>query len=334
MMNPNRLLVGTFLAIFAIATSPIPSLGQALESLKGTCAVAVSASSDQLELRLERGTCHHDADGRLERDRNSRTDADRCNTNDMQLPYNTFTGFIQSDLGRDGAHIDAAINAEAGTLTCSGTIHNFKLSGDFTFTPNAAFAAHMLKLGIQGITSQNMQTYTLFHVQAANVEALQKAGVTDIDAKNLASLAIFKVDPAFVESIRALGYPTPPAKKLVDLKIFKVTPEEVRQIRALGYQPTLDELVKMRIFKVTPAFIEEHAQARLRHQRPRPPHRQTSQNPHLQTSRITTPSRLDTLSPILIICTNSNSAHRILRTSPSEGTAGPASGCDRTGDPP
>ncbi len=258
MMNPNRLLVATFLTIFAIATSPIPSLGQALETLKGSCAIAVSLNSDELEIRLERGTCHHNADGsRDDRDRDSRTDPDRCNSNEMQLPYNTFTGFIQSDLGRDGAHLDAAINAEAGSLVCSGTIHNFKLSGDFTFTPNAAFAAHMLKLGIQGITSQNMQTYTLFHVQAANVEALQKAGVTDIDAKNLASLAIFKVDPAFVESIRALGYPTPPAKKLVDLKIFKVTPEEVRQIRALGYQPTLDELVKMRIFKVTPAFIED-----------------------------------------------------------------------------
>ena len=256
MMNPNRLLVATFLTIFAIATSPIASLGQALENLKGTCAIAVSLNSDELEIRLERGTCHHNPDGTGD-DRDDRTDADRCNTNEMQLPSNSFTGFIQSDLGRDGAHIDAAINAEAGTLICSGTIHNFKLSGDFTFTPNAAFAAHMLKLGIQGITSQNMQTYTLFHVQAANIEALQKAGVTDIDAKNLASMAIFKVDPAFVESIRALGYPTPPARKLVELKIHKVTPEEVRQIRALGYQPTLDELVKMRIFKVTPAFIQD-----------------------------------------------------------------------------
>jgi len=256
MMNPSRLLVATFLAIFAIATSPIASLGQALENLKGTCAIAVSLNSDELEIRLERGTCHHNADGTRD-DRDSRTDADRCNSNEMQLPYNAFTGFIQSDLGRDGAHVDAAINAEAGSLVCSGTIHNFKLSGDYTFTPNAAFAAHMLKLGIQGITSQNMQTYTLFHVQAANIEALQKAGVTDIDAKNLASMAIFKVDPAFVESIRALGYPTPPARKLVELKIHKVDPAEVRQIRALGYQPTLDELIKMRIFKVTPTFIED-----------------------------------------------------------------------------
>jgi hypothetical protein len=256
MMNPSRLLVATFLAIFAIATSPIASLGQALENLKGTCAIAVSLNSDELEIRLERGTCHHNADGTRD-DRDSRTEPDRCSTNEMQLPYNTFTGFIQSDLGRDGAHVDAAINAEAGSLVCSGTIHNFKLSGDYTFTPNAAFAAHMLKLGIQGITSQNMQTYTLFHVQAANIEALQKAGVTDIDAKNLASMAIFKVDPAFVESIRALGYPTPPARKLVELKIHKVDPAEVRQIRALGYQPTLDELIKMRIFKVTPTFIED-----------------------------------------------------------------------------
>ena len=123
MMNPNRLFVATFLTIFAVATSPIPSLGQALETLKGTCAIAVSLNSDKLELRLERGTCHHNADGNRD-DRDSRTEPDRCNTNDMQLSPDTFTGFIQSDLGRDGAHIDAAINAEAGSLVCSGTIHN------------------------------------------------------------------------------------------------------------------------------------------------------------------------------------------------------------------
>jgi len=256
MMRPNRLLVATFLAVFGVATSPAQTLGQTFENLTGTCAIAVATSSDQFEVRLERGSCHHNPDGSIDRsDRDTRTETNSCHTTEMQQPLDSFSGFIQSDLGRDGAHVDAVLTAEAGTLTCSGTIHNFKLSGNLNFTPNAAFAAHMLKLGIQGITSQNLETYTLFRVQAANIEALQKAGVTDIDAKNLASLSIFHVDTAFVESIRALGYPTPPAKKLVELKIHKVNPEEVRQIRAMGYTPTLDELIKMRIFKVTPDFI-------------------------------------------------------------------------------
>jgi hypothetical protein len=250
MMRPSPLLVASFLAIFGIATCQ----AQTFETLAGNCTVAVSTHSDEFELRLERGTCPKDVSrDSPDFDREARRD---CHTTEMQQPLNAFNGFIQSDLGRDGVHIEAVLNAEAGTLTCSGTIHNFKLSGSFNFAPNAAFAAHMLKLGIQGITAQNMQTYALFHVKAANVEAIQKAGVTDIDAKNLASFSIFHIDPAFVESIHSLGFPAPPAKKLIELKIQGVNPEEVRQIRALGYDPTLDELVKMRIFKVTPEFIQ------------------------------------------------------------------------------
>ncbi|WP_213803977.1 hypothetical protein [Granulicella sp. dw_53] len=247
MMQPSRLLVATFLAVFGAVSSP----AQTFETLKGNCAIAVSTSSDRFEVRLERGTCPKEAEDRSNRD--ARRD---CHTDEMQQPFESFSGFVVTDLGRDGAHINAVLTAEAGTLTCSGSIHNFKLSGDLTFTPNAAFATRLLKLGIQGITSQNLQTYALFHVQGGAIEALQKEGVSDIDAKNLASLSIFHVDVPFVQSIRALGYPTPSAKKLVELKIHGVNPEEVRQIRAMGYDPTLEELVKMRIFKVTPEFIQ------------------------------------------------------------------------------
>ena len=258
MMRPSRLLVTTFLTIFGIATCH----AETFEALKGTCAIAVSTHSEQLELRLERGTCPPEGSRNspdYDRDASSArgTNREACHSTEMQQPLDAFSGFIQSDLGREGAHIDAVLSAEAGTLTCSGAIHNFKLTGNFNFAPNAAFAAHMLKLGIQDITAQNLQTYTLFRVQAAKIAALINAGVTGIDAKNLASFSIFHINPDFVASFRNLGYPAPPAKQLIALKIHGVNSEEVKQIRALGYQPTLDELVKMRIFKVTPAFIQD-----------------------------------------------------------------------------
>lgn len=251
MMNPSPFLVASFLAIFGVASLP----AQTLEALKGNCTIGVSTRSDKFELLVERGTCPKNPDGSRDNSNRNRDSQDRCYTNENDQPFNAFSGFVESDLGRDGAHIEAVISAEAGTLTCSGSIHNFKLSGDFTFTPNPAFAARMLKLGIQGITSENMQTYALFHIQAANIEALQNAGVTPIEPKDVTSFSIFHVDVPFVQSIRALGYDTPTARKLVELKIHGVDPEEVKQIRALGFQPTLDELVKMRIFKVTPDFI-------------------------------------------------------------------------------
>src|SRR5882762_3541664 len=98
MMRPSRLLVASFLTLFGIATSH----AQTFEALKGTCAIAVSTHSDQFEVRLERGTCPKEVSrDSPDYNRDARRD---CHTTEMQQPLDAFSGFIQSDLGRDGAH--------------------------------------------------------------------------------------------------------------------------------------------------------------------------------------------------------------------------------------
>ena len=78
MMNPSRLLVATFLTIFGIATTQ----AQNLETLKGTCALAVTTHNDNLELRLERGDCppRDDKSG----DRSNRDSRRNCHTNESR----------------------------------------------------------------------------------------------------------------------------------------------------------------------------------------------------------------------------------------------------------
>jgi len=212
-----------------------------LRALKGACRITASLESHQLELKLERGQCAGNVD---------------CNTRTFTEPADSFTGFSLSDLSRDGAHVDAVLRAEAGILTCTGSVHDSVLLGNFTFEPNNAFVARMGQLGITGLDSEKLEAYTLFRIDSAWVQSLQKVGIQGIDANNLIAMKIFKAEPAYVESLTALGYPTPSASKLIALRVHKVEPAEVKQIRALGYEPTLDELVQMRIFKVTPSFIE------------------------------------------------------------------------------
>lgn len=214
---------------------------EVLQSLKGRCSIRASTRGDQLELKLERGDC---------------MEGKHCHDSNMQEASDVFSGFSLADLSREGAHAEAILRAEAGTLTCSGTIHNSELSGNFTFEPNKAFAERMRGLGIMGLDSEKLEVYTLFHIEAGWVQSLQTAGVTGIDASNLIAMKIFHVDADYVKSLNSLGYPTPPAQKLIALKVQKVDPAEVKQIQAMGYRPTLDELVQMRIFKVTPEFIE------------------------------------------------------------------------------
>jgi len=236
-----------FLTTILIASSLSLYADDQLQPLHGHCSIAPSTNGDRVQFKLERGDCgeskHH------------------CDMNDSDMPLSNFTGFMLTDLKNDGSRVDAAIAAEAGKLTCSGTVRDLTLSGDFTFVPDPAFVARMAKMGFTGYDSEKLQAYTIFHVETSWIQSLQSAGVTGITTDNIIALRIFKVDPPFVKNMADLGYPNLPAEKLIAFKIHGVNADEVKQYRAMGYQPNADELIQMRIFKVTPEFIQ-HMQSR------------------------------------------------------------------------
>jgi hypothetical protein len=211
-----------------------------LRTLTGSCSISATASATEVNLRLERDDCWA---------------TEHCGSTQTQEPLDAFVGFTLADLQREGAHVEAMIRAEAGTLTCSGGIHEGRMSGGFRFVPDPSFASRMEQMGYHGLDSEKLQAYALFRIGVDWIHSLEVAGVRGLDAGNLIALRIFHVEADYVRSLNALGYPSPNAGKLVALKVQNVQPEEVKQIRALGYQPTLDELVEMRIFRITPDFI-------------------------------------------------------------------------------
>jgi hypothetical protein len=224
-------------ALLAATTGLFLQAEQHLRPLNGSCSVAATENETEVDLRLESGACEH------------------CNSTNTHEPLSAFLGFTLADLQREGAHVDAVLHAEAGTLTCSGAVHEGRLSGAFHFVPDPAFVSRMLQLGYRDFDEEKLQAYTLFRIGTDWVRSLQAAGVTGMDSGNLIALRIFHADPEYVHTLNALGYPTPDAGKLIALRVHRVDVEEVKQVRALGYQPTLDELIQMRIFKITPDFI-------------------------------------------------------------------------------
>jgi len=214
-----------------------------LPSLHGRCTIAPGMKDGQVRFELEEGDCGDDGHN--------------CHNHDSDsMPLSTFSGFTLADLQHEGAHLDAVISAEAGKLTCSGTVHDLTLSGESTFVPNPAFVAQMRQMGFSDFDSRKLEAYTLFHIETSWIRSLQAEGVSDMDSGNIIALRIFKVDAPYVRDMTALGYPHLGASKLIAFKVQGVNPDEVRQVRALGYQPTADELIQMRIFKVTPDFIQ------------------------------------------------------------------------------
>ena len=228
-------------AILCLAGSRLFSAEDQLQAIHGTCSIAPSTMPDHVRYEFRHGTCD-DGEG-------------DCHENNSDAPLTTFTGLALADFEHEGAHIEAKIVAEAGTISCSGAIHGATLSGDFIFTPNAAFVESMARLGFTGLDSRKLEAYTLFHIDTEWVRQLQAAGVTDMDSGKLIALRIFKITPDFVHSMDALGYSHMEAGKLIAFGVHHVNPDEVKQYRAMGYNPTADQLIQMRIFKVTPEFI-------------------------------------------------------------------------------
>lgn len=227
------------LAVVAIATVALQAA--ASEPINRNCYVSLGEKSDTFRLQTDDGDCHGHRN---------------CGNNMSDLSSSRFTGITIADFANQGAHLTATLAAEAGTFTCTGTIQNGELNGSSAFSANAAFVAHMEKMGFRGYDEQKLLAYTLFDVRSEWVQSLQQLGIRGMDSDNLIALRIFHVDPAFVTGLTSLGYAVPGADKLVALSVQGVNADEVRQIRALGYQPTLDQLIQIRIFKITPDFIQ------------------------------------------------------------------------------
>jgi hypothetical protein len=234
-----RLLSSTLVFTLAAITVALPA--QSFEPLRAKCDISPSTDGAKLSLHIfNQRDC---------------PEARHCGSNFSSESMSRFTGVSLSDLANDGAHLTATLKGEAGTFTCTGTVHDQDLYGDALFTPDPAFVDRMGKLGFTGYDSKKLQAYLLLDVTSDFARSLQQASIKHVTTDNLIALRIFKIDPSYAQGFVAMGYEQPDADKLIGLKVQGVNAEEVRQIRDLGFKPTLDELIQIRIFHITPEFV-------------------------------------------------------------------------------
>lgn len=211
-----------------------------LEPLHARCYISADEDTGRFRVYLPSGDCE---------------ESRHCGSNFSNDALDRLTGITRADLGHEGANLTATLAAEAGTFTCSGTVHDDELAGRSVFTPDQGFVDRMGRMGFTGYSSEKLMAYAFMDVTSSWVQSMQQAGVQGMTVDNLLALRIFKVVPDYIHSLTSMGYEMPDADKLIALKVQGVNADEVRQIRNLGYQPTLDELIQIRIFHVTPEFI-------------------------------------------------------------------------------
>lgn len=241
-MHLHRLVA--ILALFA--TAALAADSQSLAPIRSRCEIYPHDQNGNSDKTGELSIQIHDSDCPGDR---------HCGSNFNSESMDRFTGITVVDLDRENAKLTATLAGEAGTFTCTGTVHDRELVGESLFTPNSAFVDRMGQLGFTGFDSEKLQAYTFLNVTSEYAHSLQQAHINGITIDNLIALRIFHIDPAYAQAFVSMGYEQPDADKLIALKVQGVNAEEVRQIRALGFQPNLDELIQIRIFHITPDFI-------------------------------------------------------------------------------
>jgi hypothetical protein len=149
------------------------------------------------------------------------------------------------------------MNADAGDLVCSGSVHDGVLSGRYQFTPNEGFRTEMASMGFDEITPRKQLGFLMLDVTTAWVKEMKALGVTDLSTGKLMGLRALHVDPEYIRAMSAAGYPELRAGKLTEMKAVGVTPEKAREAKSLGFAPTEQELVQMCIFHIDRPFVEK-----------------------------------------------------------------------------
>ena len=185
-------------------------------------------------------------------------DCENCtDANNASSEWSRWTGVSPEMLAKEGATATARMNAEAGELACSGSVHDGVLTGRYQFTPSEGFLREMASMGFDGITPRKQLGFLLLDVATVWVKELKGLGVTDLSTGKLMGLRALHVDPEYIRAMSAAGYPELRAGKLTQMKAVGVTPERAQEAKSLGFAPTEQELVQMSIFHIDRPFVEK-----------------------------------------------------------------------------
>lgn len=233
--------------LITILLAGLPATGYT-ETLSGVCMVSVTQSSSH----------RTDTADVLLRDSSCAEEGGHCGTSEhSDIAWTRWSGISPQTLQQEGTQLVGEMKGEAGTLLCSGAVHDGVLAGRYRFTPDPAFVEKMAPMGFHEITPRKQEGFLMLDITTAWVQQMKGAGVTDLSTDKLMGLRALQVDSDYVRGMAAAGYPELRAGKLTEMKAVGVTPEKAREARALGFQPTEEELVQMSIFKIDRPFIEK-----------------------------------------------------------------------------
>lgn len=259
----GMLSVAAPLAALAPASNA-PAMVLAAMPAAESAAERSEASGVPLQLSWTMRPSKHDPENRVQFSL-AYTDGDHQSQNSRPRRWSDFQGIDSSQLSSAQAtNIQFSLDAEAGRLTCQGSVSRQAGAGNCEFAPSLSYAKDLQRLGVGEPTQRQQLMLALEDVPLALVNELRRQGYGAFDVKRLVEMGIHGVNVAWLQELDAVGYRLTETRRLVEFRIHGVNADYIRRLAAANTslrELPPQELVEMRIHGVTPKSVDALARA-------------------------------------------------------------------------
>ena len=163
-------------------------------------------------------------------------------------------GEARRNLAAPRGQVDFAIQRDAGTLGCSGTLRAaFKGRGTCVFNADAGFVNKLDALNIEW-RSDDLLAMALVDADEALVDGLARAGITLRNAEELVAAAVLDLSTEYLGELKRAGLPSLTIEDAVACRAIGVDGAFVRGLVAAGYRPSVQQAIAMKAVGVTPEY--------------------------------------------------------------------------------
>jgi hypothetical protein len=171
------------------------------------------------------------------------------------VPLDNFRGFSLAMLAAGGPAKFEYVG-DAGRLMCEGRFALGSGSGSFTFTPNADFAAELVRLGYDAPDEDQLFSMLVQNVDRQFAREVRDAGLR-ASTKELLDLRMHGIVYDYIREVRQAGYADFDAQDYVQLRIHGVNTNFLRDLAADGYPMNTHDIVQLRIHGVTSEYLKD-----------------------------------------------------------------------------
>lgn len=176
-------------------------------------------------------------------------------------PIEDLRGLTADQLHSLHSAVHFEVARDPGVLVCEGSVTAGAGGGTFQFSPSAAFAAEMRRMGYGDLNEDTLFSMLMHDVNLVFVRAVQKSGLRDVSAGKLIALRIHGIAPEYISEVRSLGYDYS-ADDLIRLRIHGVQTPFLRDLKKAAYNLDSEEVVNLRIHGVDSDYIRGLSEAR------------------------------------------------------------------------